>query len=226
VNMGEGTSFVVADIPGLIEGAAQGVGLGHEFLRHVERCRMLLHVLDASGSEGRNPIEDFERINYELKAYNEELSEREQIVVLNKCDMASEEQLELLREYFKSQKLQCFEIMAAIAEGTTTLIDFVAAELQNLPPIKRYEPEIAPVEDFTAAKKREFTLRVEQDVFIIEGAPWLLKILESINPDDYESLQYFQRVLQSSGIINALIEAGVKDGDTVSVYDIEFDYVS
>lgn len=225
INMGEGTSFVMADIPGLIEGAGEGVGLGHEFLRHVERCRLLLHVIDVSGSEGRDPIADFEQINHELEIYNNELCDRPQIVVGNKCDMASEEQLERLRKYFAEKGLKFFEIMAAIGEGTGELINYVAAELAKLPPIKRYEPEPEPVEDFTAPSKRDFTIRVEGDVYIIE-APWLLKILETVDPDDYESLQYFQRVLQSSGIIDALIKAGVHDGDTVSVYDIEFNYVS
>ncbi|MDD4698687.1 MAG: GTPase ObgE [Oscillospiraceae bacterium] len=226
VNLGEGTSFVMADIPGLIEGAAEGVGLGHEFLRHVERCRLLLHVIDVSGSEGREPIEDFEQINHELRVYNEELCNREQIVVGNKCDMANEEQLERLRKYFADKGLKFFEIMAAIGDGTSELINYVAAELAKLPPIKRYEPDPELVEDFTAPSKRTFKLRVEGDVYIIESAPWLLKILETVDPEDYESLQYFQRVLQSSGIIEALINAGVQDGDTVSVYDIEFNYVS
>ena len=114
--------------------------------------------------------------------------------------------------------------MAAIAEGTADVVNFVAAELDKLPPVVKYEPEPMPVEDYTVAKKREFTLTVEDDVFVIE-APWLLRILESVDPDDYESLQYFQTVLRSSGIIDALENAGVKEGDTVSVYDIEFDYV-
>lgn len=225
VKMGEGSSFVIADIPGLIEGAGSGAGLGHEFLRHVDRCRLLLHVLDISGSEGRDPIEDFDRINTELKVFSEELSERPMIVVANKCDLVEEEKIEKYRKYFEDRGYAFFPIMAAIAEGTKALIDYTAARLAELPPLKIYEVEPEPTEDFSVAKNREFTLKVEDGVYIVE-APWLLKILESVNPDDYESLQYFQRVLQSSGIIDALIEAGVHDGDTVSVYDIEFDYVS
>ncbi|MBQ5765387.1 MAG: GTPase ObgE [Clostridia bacterium] len=224
VSMGEGSSFVMADIPGLIEGAGSGAGLGHEFLRHVDRCRLLLHVLDISGSEGRDPIEDFNQINSELATFSEELSTRPMIVVANKCDLIDEEKIEEYRTYFEGKGYAFFPIMAAIAEGTRELIQYTAAELYKLPPIKVYEPEPEPVEDFTTPNKREFTLRVEQGVFIIE-APWLLKILETVNPDDYESLQYFQRVLQSSGIIAALEKAGVEEGDTVSVYDIEFDYV-
>lgn len=225
VRMGEGSSFVMADIPGLIEGAGTGAGLGHEFLRHVDRCRLLLHVLDISGSEGRDPIADFEQINKELATFSEELATRPMIVVANKCDLIEEEKIEEYRRYFTSLGYAFFPIMAAIAEGTTELIQHTAAELHKLPPIKVYEPEPEPIEDFTEAKTREFTLRVEGDVYIVE-APWLLKILDDVNPDDYESLQYFQRVLQSSGIIDALVKAGVHDGDTVSVYDIEFEYVS
>ncbi len=224
VSLGEGSSFVMADIPGLIEGAGSGAGLGHEFLRHVDRCRLLLHVLDISGSEGRDPIEDFEKINSELKTFSEELSTRPMIVVANKCDLVDEEKIEQYRKYFEEKGYAFFPIMAAIAEGTKELIQYTASELFKLPPIKIYEPEPEILEDFTVENKREFTLRVQQGVFIIE-APWLLKILDNVNPDDYESLQYFQRVLQSSGIIAALENAGVQEGDTVSVYDIEFDYV-
>ncbi len=225
VKMGEGSSFVMADIPGLIEGAGTGAGLGHEFLRHVDRCRLLLHVLDISGSEGRDPIEDFDRINSELEIFSPELKERPMIVVANKCDLVEEEKINEYRKYFEDKGFAFFPIMAAIAEGTKQLIDYTAAELAKLPPLKVYEVEPEPVEDYTIAKKRDFTLKVEEGIYIVE-APWLLKILETVDPDDYESLQYFQRVLQSSGIIDALIDAGVRDGDTVSVYDIEFDYVS
>ncbi len=217
-------SFVMADIPGLIEGAGSGAGLGHEFLRHVERCRLLVHVIDASGSEGRNPTEDFDAINHELGVFSPELSEREQIVVANKCDMCEPEELSALRAHFESLGYKYFECMAAIAEGTNDVINCIIEKLSKLPPVKRYEPEPEPEEDYTK-NKREFTLKVEDGIYVIEGE-WLLKILESVNPDDYESLQYFQRVLIESGIIDALEKAGVQDGDTVSVYDIEFDYVS
>jgi GTP-binding protein len=217
-------SFVMADIPGIIEGASEGIGLGHEFLRHVERCRLLVHVIDAAGSEGRDPIDDFEKINNELKNFSSELATREQIVVANKCDLTDEEILAKLREYFEGKGIKYFECMAAIAEGTEDVIKYVASALDRLPPVIKYEPEPKQFEDYSVVKKREFTLEVEDGVYIIE-APWLLKVMETIDPDDYESLQYFQRVLRSSGIIDALIDAGVKEGDTVSVYDIEFDYV-
>ena len=224
VRIDDGKAFVMADIPGIIEGASDGLGLGHEFLRHVERCRLLVHVIDVSGSEGRDPIDDFNKINHELKAFSSELAERKQIIVANKCDLTDEETLATVREYFESRGYRYFECMAAIAEGTEAVVKYVASELDKLPPVVRYEAEPKPQEDFSVVKRREFTLNVEDGVFIIE-APWLLKILETVDPDDYESLQYFQRVLHSSGIINALENAGVKEGDVVSVYDIEFNYV-
>lgn len=223
VRIAEGKSFVMADIPGIIEGASDGAGLGHEFLRHVERCRLLVHVIDASGSEGRDPIDDFEKINHELTAFSPELAERRQIVVANKCDLTDEESLAKLRKHFENLGYKYFECMAAIAEGTRDVINYIASELDSIPQIE-FRVEEEPLEDFTEVKQRDFKLTVEDGVFIVE-APWLLKILETTDPDDYESLQYFQRVLRSSGIINALENAGVKEGDTVSVYDIEFDYV-
>ncbi|MBQ9769115.1 MAG: GTPase ObgE [Clostridia bacterium] len=227
VRMGEGSSFVMADIPGLIEGAGEGVGLGHEFLRHVERCRLLLHVIDVSGSEGRDPIEDFNTINNELKVFSEELSERPQIVVGNKCDLAEEEKIEELKAYFSEKGLAFFPIMAPINEGTDELINYVAAELAKLPEIKIYEPDPIPESELIPeTNRRSFTLDVLDGVYVIDNAPWLLKILETVDPEDYESLQYFQRTLQDSGIIQALVNAGVQDGDIVSVYDIEFEFVS
>ena len=226
VRMGEGNSFVMADIPGLIEGAGEGAGLGHEFLRHVDRCRLLLHVIDISGSEGRDPFEDFEKINHELAVWKPELADRAQIVVGNKCDLIDEEEVERIGEWFRSRGYAFFPVMAAIAEGTDSLINYVAEELSKLPPIVRYEPEIVLEDPVSTMNDRGFSLRVENGVFIIEDAEWLLKILETVDPEDYESLQYFQRVLKESGIIGELIKNGVRDGDTVRVYDIEFDYVS
>ena len=226
VRMGEGSSFVMADIPGLIEGAGEGVGLGHDFLRHVDRCRLLLHVVDVSGSEGRDPIQDFETINRELERFNPELSERMQIVAGNKCDLADEEQLARVEKYFKEKGIAYFPIMAAIAEGTAELINHAAAVLRTLPPVKRYEAEALPEEDYTTPSSRSFKVRRDNEVFVVEEAPWLLKIMETINPEDYEALQYFERVLQQNGVIQALEEAGVQDGDTVSIYGFEFDFVS
>ena len=225
VRMGEGSSFVMADIPGLIEGAGEGVGLGHEFLRHVERCRMLVHIIDISGSEGRDPIEDFDKINHELEVFSPELSERPQIVVGNKCDLTSEEEVERITAYFEEKGYKFFPVMAAIAEGTDELINFVAATLQKLPPIKKYESEPKPLEDLTVAKKRDFTIRVCDGVYFVENCEWILDVMNRVDPDDYESLQYFERVLRQSGIIDALEGKGIAEGDTVSVYDVEFDFV-
>lgn len=224
VRMGEGSSFVMADIPGLIEGAGEGVGLGHEFLRHVERCRMLLHVLDVSGSEGRDPKEDFDKINHELAVFSEELSQRPQIVVGNKCDLLEEEQIEEIKTYFEEKGYKFFPVMAAIAEGTDDLINHVAAELQKLPPILKYEAEPKPAVDLSV-NKRDFTIDVRDGVYYVENCDWLMDIMNTIDPDDYESLQYFERVLRQTGIIEALEDAGVQEGDTVNVLDIEFDFV-
>ncbi len=225
VSLGEGSSFVMADIPGLIEGAGDGVGLGHEFLRHVDRCRLLVHIVDAAGSEGRDPIEDFEIINKELEKFDPELAKRPQIVAANKIDLASDEQLEKLRSYFENKGYEFYTMCAPITEGTDELISAVWNKLQTLPPIKKYEAEAIPLELFEKQNDKGFTIRVEDDVFFVE-APWLLKILQRTDLDDYESLQYFQRILISSGIIDALREKGINEGDTVSIYDLEFDFVN
>ena len=225
VSMGEGKSFVMADIPGLIEGAAEGIGLGHEFLRHVERCRMLVHIVDVAGSEGRDPIEDFKAINAELEKFNPEMTGLPQIVAGNKIDMASDEQIEAFRSYVEGLGYEYFNICAPIREGTQELINAVAAKLDTLPPIKRYETAEIPLEALEKKQDNGFTIRVEDGIYIVE-AEWLVPILSKIDYDDYESLQYLQRVLQSSGIDQALQDNGIEDGDTVSLYDIEFDYVT
>lgn len=224
VSMGEGNSFVMADIPGLIEGASDGIGLGHEFLRHVERCRLLVHVIDAAGSEGRDPIEDFNTINAELVKFNPEMADLPQIVVGNKIDLATDEQLETLEKYFTERGYQYFTMCAPIVEGTQEVVNAVAAKLATLPPIKKYEKEEIPTEFFEKNSTGKYTITVEDDVYFVEGE-WLLKILQRTDLDDYESLQYFQRVLQSSGIIDALEEKGIQEGDTVVIYDLEFDFV-
>lgn len=224
VSLGEGNSFVMADIPGLIEGASDGVGLGHEFLKHVERCRLLVHILDAAGSEGRDPIEDFEKINNELVKFNPELASREQIVVGNKIDLADDEQLERLEKYFKEKGYKYFTMCAPIVEGTKDVINEVAAKLASLPAVKRYEREEIPIEFLEKNKSGEFSVRVEDNIYFVE-AKWLAKILQRTSLEDYESLQYFQRVLQSSGILDELVERGIQEGDIVSIYDLEFEYI-
>ncbi|MBR6334887.1 MAG: GTPase ObgE [Clostridia bacterium] len=225
VAMGEGNSFVMADIPGLIEGAGDGVGLGHEFLRHVDRCRLLVHIIDAAGSGGRDPVNDFEIINNELEKFSPELAERPQIVAANKIDMASDEQREALRKHFEELGYEYYEICAPIQEGTRELVNALWNKLQTLPPIKRYETESIPAEMFEKTEDKGFTIRVEDNVYFVE-APWLLKILRACDLDDYESLQYFQKVLVRSGIVDALLEKGINEGDTVSIYDLEFDFVN
>ena len=225
VSMGEGNSFVMADIPGLIEGAGDGVGLGHEFLRHVDRCRLLVHILDAAGSEDRDPIDDFNIINRELEKFSPELAERPQIVVANKIDLATDEQIDRLRKYFEDKGYEFYTMCAPIQEGTKEIVNALWNKLATLPPIKQYEAESIPAEMFEKTADKSFTIRVEDNVYFVE-APWLLKILQRCDLDDYESLQYFQRVLVSSGIIEALTEKGINEGDTVSIYDFEFDFVN
>ncbi|HHW46196.1 MAG TPA: GTPase ObgE [Clostridiales bacterium] len=223
VRIGEGTSFVLADIPGLIEGAGEGAGLGHQFLRHVERCRLLIHVIDVSGSEGRDPIADFEVINNELKVYNPELSQLPQIVAGNKCDLADEESLIKVKDYFDRKDIPFFPITAAINKGTDALMKYAASMLAKLPPIKIFEPEPL-TEVISDEDDRQFEITVRDGMYIVK-APWLIKIMEETNPNDIESMQYFQRVLQNSGIIKALEEKGISEGDTVSINDFEFEYV-
>lgn len=226
VRLDEERSFVMADIPGLIEGASEGVGLGHEFLRHVERCRLILHVLDVSGIEGRDPIEDFEAINKELANFSEALAECPQIVVANKSDMATEEQIAALREYIEGLGLQFFTISAATTQGTGALMDAVGYRLSELPPVKVYEAEPLSPEEWETrfSSKQEFEVEVEDGVYYV-SAMWLEPVLRTVNMDDYSSLQYFQRVLRSSGIIDKLEEMGIEEGDTVNIFGFEFDYI-
>ena len=226
VRVDEERSFVMADIPGLIEGAGDGVGLGHEFLRHVERCRLIVHVVDVSGIEGRDPCEDFEVINAELAKFNEELAERPQIVAANKADMATEEQIAAFRSYIEGKGLPFFCISAATTQGTSELMNKVSEVLDTLPPIKEFEAEPIPQEelDEMLGVDKKFTIEVEDDVYYVE-APWIQPIMRTVDPDDYSSLQYFQRVLINSGIIAKLEEMGIKEGDTVSLEGFEFDFV-
>ncbi len=224
VSMGEGNSFVMADIPGLIEGAWEGVGLGHQFLRHVERCRMLIHIVDVSGSEGRDPKEDFVAINNELKKFNPELAERKMIVAGNKCDMATDEQIEDFRKYVEEQGYLFFPIMAEIHYGVDDLMNKTLEILSKLPPIREYEPEPAPIIPAEKINPHEVKITVQDDVYFVEG-DWLLQVMRSVNFDDYESVNYFQRVLTNGGVIDALRDAGINEGDTVSIYDVEFDFI-
>lgn len=222
VKMGEGNSFVMADIPGLIEGASEGVGLGHAFLRHVERCRLIVNVVDVSGSEGRDPAEDFKLINNELTKFSAELGERPQIVAANKCDMASPEQIAAFRSFVEELGLPFFEISAATTQGTQELVAEIWKQLQTLPPILQYEPDYIP--EIAEEPDQSFDIRVENEIYYID-APWLERVLTGVNMDDYESLQYFQRVLRNTGIIDRLEEMGIQEGDTVDLFGWQFDFV-
>ena len=224
VNMSEGNSFVIADIPGLIEGAGEGVGLGHQFLRHVERCRLLVHIVDISGSEGRNPIEDFEIINRELKNFNLNLAARPMLVAGNKCDLATSDQIEEFKNYVENKGFEFFPIMAAIRYDVDPLLNRITELLSKLPPVKQYEAEPKPVKPLDEIGENSVKVTNQDGIFIVEGE-WLLQVINSVNFDDYESLQYFERVLINSGVINALREAGIHEGDTVSIYDIQFDFL-
>ena len=226
VSAGEGKSFVMADIPGLIEGASDGVGLGHEFLRHVDRCRLIIHVVDVSGSEGRDPKEDFEIICRELANFSEDLAQRPQIVAANKCDMATDEQIEEFEKFIAEKGYEVFRISAATTKGTKELMNAVSAKLDTLPPIREYEAEpllFTPDEAAGMGEKFEIT-RGDDAVFYVE-APWLEHIMRTVDMDDYASLQYFQRVLRNRGIIDKLVEMGIKEGDTVNIFGFEFDFV-
>lgn len=219
-------SFIMADIPGLIEGASDGVGLGHDFLRHVERCRLIVHVIDASGSEGRDPIEDFEIINKELRGFSEELANAPQIVAANKIDMATDEQLKRLREYVTAKGYEYIEISAATTKGTSELVHIVWNELSKLPPIKQFEAQPLTEQELLEreVEAQRFEVTLEDNVYYVE-APFLEGIISFADMQDYEALQYFQRVLRQSGIIDKLESMGVQEGDTVNVMDFEFEYV-
>jgi GTP-binding protein len=224
VRMGPDRSFVVADIPGLIEGANEGAGLGHQFLRHVERCRLLVHIVDVSGSEGRDPKEDFRAINSELKKFNPELSERPMLVAGNKCDLADEKQIQEFGNFVRQQGYEFFPIMAAIRYQVDPLLNRIDELLQKLPPVRRYEPEPEPERPAEVSGKNEIQVENRNGVYVVEGE-WLVPVLRSVNFDDADSLRYLERVLLNTGVDDALRKAGIHEGDTVSIYGIEFDYV-
>ena len=227
VRVAEEQSFVMADIPGLIEGASDGVGLGHEFLRHVERCRLIIHVVDASGMEGRDPIEDYETIQTELERFSEDLAKRPQLLAANKCDLATPEQIDRLKAYAAEKGIPFFPISAATTQGTAELVQATASRLAELPPILEFQPDpITPEElEQEASLHEKFDVAVEDGIYYVD-AKWLEPILRTVNMEDYSSLQYFQRVLRNSGIIARLEEMGIQEGDTVDILGFEFDFVS
>lgn len=222
VDLGEGRSFVLADIPGIIEGAHEGVGLGHDFLRHVERTRLLLHVVDVSGIEGRNPIDDFETINNELQLYNPELAQRPQIVVANKTDILTDPKLLAdFKAHIEAKELLLFEISAATKKGIRELMEYTGTTVSSLAPVPIYTADYVEEE----LDSEGFTVNVEEDgVYNIEGG-FVDKLLRGINFEDEESTAYFQRALRKRGIITKLEELGIQEGDPVRMGDIEFDFI-
>ncbi len=230
VSLGESRGFVAADIPGLIEGAADGLGLGHDFLRHVDRCRLLLHVVDISAEEGRDPIEDIEKINAELEKYSPSLASRPQIVVANKSDMVLLEYEDYVKNFEKYVKEKFgappVYVSAVTGEGLDEMVKLTEKYLQELPPITVYEPEISEEESVLDASvgERETIIRKEDDVYFVEGE-WIYNLMGQINFGDYESMNFFQRVLKKQGVFEKLREAGIHDGDTVNMYDFEFEFV-
>jgi GTP-binding protein len=228
VSFGEGKGFLAADIPGLIEGASDGLGLGHDFLRHVDRCRLLLHVVDISGQDGRDPADDIDKIDNELFRYSEQLSKRPQIIVANKIDSADLESEEVKRFNEKAKELSrdVVYVSAATGEGLSELVRIAAEKLRDLPPLTIYETEITPEDEAlkNISSGIETTVRKEGKIYVVEGE-WLFNLMGQINFSDYESLNFFQRILIKNGVIEKLKEAGVEEGDTVSIYDFEFDFV-
>jgi GTP-binding protein len=217
------TSFVVADIPGLIEGAHTGLGLGLAFLRHIERTRMLIHVIDVSGSEDRDPVEDFDNINAELEAYHPGLSERPQVIALNKIDMVDEDELERVSMALRERGYDVFPMCAAINEQVKPLIEYVAAKLQTIPQTVLTE-QVEESALFKYEEEELFTVAVEDGVYRVKGN-WIVNLVDSTNFDDSESLQYFQRLIRKKGVIDALERAGVKEGDLVALHDLEFEFI-
>ena len=224
VYVDEGSSFVLADIPGIIEGASEGAGLGHDFLRHVERCRLLVHVVDVSGSEGRNPVEDFRIINSELREYSKALASRPQIVVANKCDILDPNSgaLEDLRSEAEKSGYEFLEISAATHRGTEKLVKLCAGMLSELPPPEPFVPDyVAPEPQLEGAE--DVQIQKKDGIWQLEGE-WLKRVAAGVNFSDYESRMFFDRVLRNAGIFDRLEELGVQDGDTVCIYDLMFDF--
>ena len=221
----DGVSFVMADIPGIIEGASEGAGLGHDFLRHIDRCRLLVHVVDVSGSEGRDPVADFDAINLELTQYNENLASRPQIVVANKADILppDSDNLERLRAHVEAKGYTLVKISAAAHQGTAELVKKAVEMLSVLPPVTVYEPEYVPKAPVIDASAPLDIHREDDGTWIVEST-WLRQVMGNVNFADYESRMWFDKVLRDNGFFQKLEEAGIQDGDTVSLYDFEFEY--
>jgi GTP-binding protein len=224
VSIAPGNSFVIADIPGLIEGAHEGVGLGHEFLKHIERTKLLVHVVDISSIEGRDPISDFEVINEELEKYNSKLIKKPQVVAANKTDICEDEaNLKRFTEYVEAKGYKVFPMSAAANKGLKELMYYLAGQLKEIPDTILID-EVDQVVLYTEDESKPFEIKKEGNVFVVEGS-WVRKIVGSTNLGDTESLQYFQRAIRKKGIIDALESEGINEGDTVKMYEVEFDYV-
>ena len=216
--------FVIADIPGLIEGASEGVGLGHEFLRHVERTKLMIHVVDAAGTEGRDPVDDIYKINAELKAYNEEIASRPQVIAANKIDLIyseDEDPIERLRS--EPQGIKVFPISGVTGEGLSDLLYYVSSELQNMDekPIV-FEQEYFPEEELIHIDL-PYTVEIIDDMYVVEG-PKIEKMLGYTNLDSEKGFAFFQKFLKEAGILEKLEEAGIQEGDTVKMYGLQFEY--
>jgi len=224
VRVAEEQSFVMADIPSIIEGASEGAGLGHDFLRHIDRCRLLLHLVDASGSEGRDPLEDVQTINAELAGYSEFLASRPQIIVANKTDLLGDDReiLDKLKAYADEHDFGFLELSAATNQGVRELIHKTWEMLQDLPPVFTYEPEFVPVEEVVT--ERDITIEKVEDYYVIGGA-WIDKIMGSVNTDDYESRLYMDRMLKNAGVYDRLEQMGVEEGSIVVIGEMEFEYI-
>ena len=227
VDLGDGSSFIMADIPGLIEGASEGVGLGHEFLRHVERTKILLHVVDAASTEGRDPIDDIYKINEELKNYNEELASRPQIIAANKTDVIyaeDEDPVEKIRAEFEPQGIRVFPISAVSGKGVKELLSYIWEVLKELPqePVV-FEQEYFP-EEYNSNDNLSYTVeQLDEHTFVVEG-PKIEKMLGYTNLDSDKGFLFFQNFLKNTGILKDLENAGIQDGDTVRMYGLQFDY--
>ena len=226
VDLDGGKGFVIADIPGLIEGASDGIGLGHEFLRHIERTKMMIHVVDAAGTEGRDPVDDIYKINAELQAYNPEIAKRPQVIAANKTDLIYSEDddpIQRLKEEFEPQGIKVFPISGVSGQGLKELLYYVSEQIQTMdvPPIV-FEQEFFP-EDELIYEELPYTVEKEKDVYVVEG-PKIEKMLGYTNLDSEKGFAFFQKFLKETGILDKLEEAGIQEGDTVKMYGLQFDY--
>lgn len=220
-----GESFVIADIPGIIEGAADGVGLGHDFLRHVERTKVLVHIVDISGIEGRDPIDDFEKINEELRLYNEKLASRPQIVIANKSDLLFDETIyENFKKTMEEKGYEVFKMSAVTRDGVDQVIDRISQLLNEVEEVELVSQEEMYRPELDVDNEGGLKVEIDEDgIYVVTGKE-LRRIMYSVNFDDMESLQFFQAQMESKGVFDMLRQAGIEDGDTVKIYELEFEF--